>query len=119
MFFCGYNGWEKDAVAKGWLRVSHRALDPAQEPAAPRPYHPHDRLEKLEPGEIVPVEIEILPSSTLFEAGSRLELSVQGKDAAKYPAFKPRRHVNRGAHVIHCGGRYDSHLLLPLARGTL
>ena len=27
--FCGYNGWEKDAVAKGWLRVSHRALDPA------------------------------------------------------------------------------------------
>ncbi len=118
VFFCGYNGWEKDAVAKGWLRVSHRALDPALSQPL-RPYQRHDRLEKLAPGEIVPVEIEILPSSTIFEAGSRLELTVQGKDAAKYPAFRHAATVNRGAHVIHCGGRYDSHLLLPLARGTL
>jgi predicted acyl esterase len=118
IFFCGYNGWEKDAVAKGWLRVSHRALDPDRSQPL-RPYHLHDRLEKLAPGEIAPVEIEILPASTLFEAGSRLELTVQGKDAAKYPAFRHATTVNRGAHVIHCGGRYDSHLLLPLARGTL
>jgi uncharacterized protein len=118
VFFCGYNGYEKDAVAKGWLRVSHRALD--HERSRPeRPYHTHDRIEKLAPSEIVPVEIEILPSSTLFEAGSRLELSVQGKDGAKYPAFKHTALVNRGAHVIHCGGQYDSHLLLPLAAGKI
>jgi hypothetical protein len=118
VFFCGYNGYEKDAVAKGWLRVSHRALDAAKSRPS-RPYHTHERLEKLKPGEIVPVEIEILPSSTLFEAGSRLELSVQGKDGAKYPAFKHAQLVNRGTHAIHSGGKFDSHLLLPVAAGNV
>jgi putative CocE/NonD family hydrolase len=118
VFFCGYNGYEKDAVAKGWLRVSHRALDP-QKSRPSRPYHTHDKLEKIAAGEIVPVEIEILPSSTWFEAGSRLELVVLGTDGAKYPAFKHKKTVNRGKHNIHCGGRYDSHLLVPLIRGRL
>lgn len=116
--FCGYNGYEKDAVAKGWLRVSHRALDVAKSRPS-RPYHAHDRLDKLKPGEIVPIAIEILPSSTVFEAGTRLELSVQGRDGAKYPAFKHAALVNRGTHGIHGGGRYDSYLLVPLARGNI
>ena len=118
VFFCGFNGYEKDAVAKGWLRVSHRALDPSRSRPS-RPYHSHDRLEKISAGEIVPVEIEILPSSTWFEAGSRLELSILGRDAAKYPAFGHRNLVNRGTHAIHCGGRFDSHLLVPLIRGAI
>jgi predicted acyl esterase len=118
IFFCGYNGYEKDAVAKGWLRVSHRALDPKKSRPS-RPYHTHEQIEKLVPGRIVPVEIEILPSSTWFEAGSRLELSIQGMDAAKYPAFKHKHTVNRGKHNIHCGGNFDSHLLVPLIRGRL
>jgi hypothetical protein len=118
IFFCGYNGYEKDAVAKGWLRVSHRALDPDKSRPS-RPYHTHEQIEKLVPGRIVPVEIEILPSSTWFEAGSRLELSVQGMDAVKYPAFKHKHTVNRGKHNIHCGGNFDSHLLVPLIRGKL
>jgi hypothetical protein len=115
---CGYNGWKKDAVAKGWLRVSHRALDPARSRPS-RPYHTHDRLEKLKPSEIVPVEIEILPSGTWFEKGSRLELSVLGRDAGEYPAFRHSSTVNRGAHILHCGGQYDSYLLVPLARGNI
>jgi len=118
IFFSGYNGYEKDAVAKGWLRVSHRALDPSLSRPS-RPYHLHDRLEKVSAGEIVPVEIEILPSSTWFEAGSRLEVSILGRDAAKYPAFNHRQLVNRGTHAIHCGGRFDSHLLVPLIRGAI
>jgi len=118
VFFCGYNGYEKDAVAKGWLRVSHRALD--REKSRPsRPYHTHEQIEKLVPGRIVPIEIEILPSSTWFEAGSRLELSVLGSDGAKYPAFKHKNTVNHGKHSIYCGGHYDSHLLVPLIRGRL
>ncbi len=118
VFFSGFNGYEKDAVAKGWLRVSHRALDPSRSRPS-RPYHSHDRLEKIRADEIVPVEIEILTSSTLFEAGSRLDVLILGRDAAKYPAFRHRRLVNRGTHAIHCGGRRDSHLLVPLVRGTI
>jgi predicted acyl esterase len=118
VFFSGYNGYKKDAVAKGWLRASHRALDPLRSRPS-RPYHPHDRLKKVSANEIVPVEIEILSSSTWFEAGSRLEVAVLGRDAARYPAFRHRHSVNRGRHAIHTGGRFDSHLLVPVVRGTI
>ena len=30
----GYNGFDRDSVAKGWLRVSQRALDPARSRAS-------------------------------------------------------------------------------------
>jgi uncharacterized protein len=118
VFFSGYNGYRKDAVAKGWLRVSHRALDPLRSRPS-RPYHSHQQLEKVSPGQIVPVEIEILSSSTRFEAASRLQVTILGRDAAKYPAFRHQRLVNRGRHMIHCGGRFDSHLLVPLVRGAI
>ena len=36
-------------VANGWLRASHRALDPDRSKPW-RPFHPHDRVEPLEPG---------------------------------------------------------------------
>ena len=118
VFFSGYNGYRKDAVAKGWLRVSHRALDPSRNRPS-RPYHSHDRLEKVSADEIVPVEIEILSSSTWFERASRLQVTILGRDAARYPAFRHRHLINRGRHVIHCGGRFDSHLLMPLIRGAI
>jgi len=118
VFFSGYNGFRKDAVAKGWLRVSHRALDPSRSRPS-RPYHSHDRFEKVSPDEIVPVEIEILSSSTWFEPASRLQITILGRDAARYPAFRHRHLINRGRHVIHCGGRFDSHLLMPLIRGVI
>ena len=42
-------------VAKGWLRASHRELDP--DLSLPhRPYHRHTRRQFLKPGEIVKVE---------------------------------------------------------------
>ena len=66
-------------MALGWLRVSHRALDPARSTEF-QPVHPHDREEFLEPGEVVPVDIEIWPSSTWFAAGETLRLIVQGRD---------------------------------------
>jgi predicted acyl esterase len=118
VFFSGYNGYRKDGVAKGWLRASQRALDPSRSRPS-RPYHSHDRREKLSPDQVVAVEIEILPSSTCFEAHSRLQLEILGRDAAKYPALRHRRLVNRGRHVIHCGGRFDSQLLMPLVRGRI
>ncbi|MEE9256178.1 MAG: CocE/NonD family hydrolase, partial [bacterium] len=38
-------------IANGWLRASHRALDPERTKPY-RPYHPHDRVEPLTPGEV-------------------------------------------------------------------
>jgi len=104
-------------VALGWLRVSHRELDQARSTPF-QPYHSHKREMKLKRGEIVPVEIEIWPSSTLFEPGEKLRITLQGSDIYFYPEEMHTnghtRTVNKGQHAIHSGGKYDSHLLVPL-----
>jgi putative CocE/NonD family hydrolase len=115
VFLSGFNGYEHDGLAKGWLRASHRELDPSRSTPL-RPWHGHTRIQKLRPGGIVPVEIEIWPSATLFEAGSTLQLTIQGQDAARYPAFGHRKLVNHGLHAIFTGGPYDSSLAVPLNR---
>ena len=112
IFFCGYNGFARDCVAKGWLRATHRELEPALSTSL-RPWHAHRRAEPIVPGQIVPVEIEVLPSSTLFEAGSTLRLDIQGHDAARYPSFTHARSVNRGKHRLHCGAEFDAQLVVP------
>jgi predicted acyl esterase len=67
----------------------------------------------------VPVEIEIWPSATFFEAGAALQLTIQGRDAARYPAFGHRELVNRGLHTIFTGGAYDSCLAIPLNKSEV
>jgi predicted acyl esterase len=85
------------------------------------PYQPwlkHQRLLKLKKGEIVPVEIEIWPSSMLFKAGDSLRLVVQGGEIVTSNLMPLRcgheETVNKGEHVIYTGGKYDSHLLVPV-----
>lgn len=117
VFFSGYNGYERDGVAKGWLRASHRELDPSRSTAL-RPWHSHTSIQKVRPGDIVPLEIEIWPSATLFEAGSTLQLTIQGHDAARYPAFRHRDLVNRGRHTIFTGGAHDSSLAVPMNQSS-
>jgi hypothetical protein len=104
-------------VAIGWLRVSHRELD-EQRSTSYQPFLKHQREIKLKPGEIVPVEIEILASSTLFERGEKLRVLVQGSDIYSYhDGTLTSGHtatVNHGEHIIYTGGKYDSHLLVPV-----
>jgi uncharacterized protein len=118
VFFYGYNGFDRDGVAKGWLRVSHRAID-EQKSRPGMPWHSHLKSEAVQPNEIVPVEIEILASSTLFETGSVLQLDVLGHDADRYPAFKHHPTVNRGWHTIYTGAAYDSQLMMPVVGGIV
>ena len=72
-----------------------------------------ERTQPLNPEEVVPVDIEILPSSTLFRAGETLKAIVQGRDLIEHPMLTHERTVNAGKHSIHAGGRYDAHLLIP------
>jgi len=109
---------EDGPVALGWLRASHRELDPERSHPE-QPFHRHTREERLRPGEPVAVEIEIWPSSTAFRAGQQLRVVVQGRDVMNHgiPNAPYARHENtrnRGVHVIHTGGAYDSHLLVPV-----
>lgn len=106
-------------AAHGWLRVSRRELDEAKS-LPHQPFHAHQRDLPLSPGEIVPVEIEVWPSSTLFRAGEAMRVVIMGQDPfppSEAPGVGITRHpvtINAGRHIIHSGGRYDSHLLVPL-----
>jgi putative CocE/NonD family hydrolase len=101
-------------VAKGWLRVSHRELDP--ELSRPyRPYHRHIRRLYLTPGEIVEVQVEIWPTSMVFRKGHRIRLDVQPRDgvgSASYMHY--HADYNAGTNTIHAGGDKQSYLLLPI-----
>jgi predicted acyl esterase len=100
--------------AWGMLRASHRELD-EQRSTPSQPVHPHRREERLSVGEIVPVEIGIWPSSKFWHAGEQLRLVVSGhyvRDPGWFEPFKWDLR-NRGAHIIHAGGEFDSHLLVP------
>jgi putative CocE/NonD family hydrolase len=100
-------------VAKGWLRVSHRELDP--ELSLPyRPYHKHRRRRFLKPGEIVKVDVEIWPTSMVFKKGHRIRLDVQPRDGVGSQGYLHyHADYNTGTNTVYAGGERESYLLLP------
>jgi hypothetical protein len=126
-------------IANGWLRASHRRLDPAR--TLPyRPYHPHDRVEPLAPGQIYECDVEIVTSCIVVPSGWRVALTVRGKDyeyegqlsefgktfhygtrgtggmTHADPDSRPRD-VFGGTVTLHAGGGRESYLLLPIIPG--
>jgi putative CocE/NonD family hydrolase len=101
-------------VAKGWLRVSHRELDP--ELSRPyRPYHKHTRRQYLKPGEIVKVDVEIWPTSMVFRRGHRIRLDIQPRDGVGSQSYMHyHADYNTGTNTIYAGGERESYLLLPV-----
>ncbi|RQX28462.1 CocE/NonD family hydrolase [Staphylococcus warneri] len=120
--FPDFNHIEDGQVATGWLRASHRELDQEKSTIA-QPWHTHEQELKLNNGEVVPVEIELLPSGTLFKQGETLEVVVKGSEVVKgnsTPGMSTRYEhnetVNKGHHHIHTGGQYDSQLIIPITK---
>ena len=101
-------------VAKGWLRVSHRELDP--ELSLPyRPYHKHLRRLWLKPNEIVQVQVEIWPTSMMFKKGHRIRLDIQPRDGiGSAPYTHYHADYNVGENTIYSGGDKESFLLVPI-----
>lgn len=123
-------------VAQGWLRASHRKLDPRLTTEY-RPYHAHDEKRPLRPGEIAELDVEIWPTSIVVPAGYRIALTVRGRDylwqkttGARLSNFKneltgcgpflhddPRDRpeaVFGGRVTLHLGPRHPSYILLPI-----
>ncbi len=75
-------------VGFGWLRASHRKLDPNLSRPY-RPFHTHDERQLLLPGEIYELDIEIWPTSLVIPPGYRIGLSVRGRDYV-YPGSPPQ-----------------------------
>jgi predicted acyl esterase len=122
-------------IAQGWLRASHRKLDPDR--TLPyRPYHTHDQIQKLTPGDIYELDIEVWPTCIVIPTGYRIAVTVRGKDY-EYPGgvggpgvkmlgvftgVGPFRHdevrdrppkIFDGEVTLHTGPVRAAHVLLP------
>jgi len=105
--FPGFSGMARDCVARGWLRASHRRLDPSRSTSI-QPVHTHDARERLLPRHPTAVDVEIIAACTLFEAGCSIRIDVQARDPLRYPAVGHAQTVNRGRYHIYSGGQFDS-----------
>jgi uncharacterized protein len=88
-------------VSQGWLRASHRKLDPALTTPY-RPYHTHDENRPLRPREVVELDVEIWPTSVVIPAGYRIGLTVRGKDY-EYPGPSGGRIASFKNELRGCG----------------
>ena len=101
--------------SNGRLRVSARHLDETLSTDSV-PAHSFDRVEKLSPGEIVDVEIDLFPVGLVFYPGEQLRLVISAQNTLG-PMMPATRHYvapNTGRHVIHTGGEHASYLQLPV-----
>jgi putative CocE/NonD family hydrolase len=111
----GQRGDPIPCVTKGWLRASHRKLDPAR--SLPyRPYHAHNERQWLKAGEIVECQVEIWPTSMVFKKGHKLRLDITPCDGVGTAHFTHyQADYNAGAeNTIYAGGDQASYLLLPI-----
>jgi uncharacterized protein len=121
-------------IANGWLRASHRKLDITRSTEY-WPFHTHDEVQPLSPGQIYELDIEIWPTSIVIDRGYRLALTVSGRDY-EYPGplgdsdfvyaghgVGPFTHTDRrmrpedvygGRVTVHTGPSYPSFVLIPV-----
>jgi predicted acyl esterase len=99
----------------GRLRVSARHLDEKLS-TQDVPAHSFDRIEKLAPGQIVDIEIDLFPIGLAFHPGEQLRFVISSRNllGTIMPGIRKYVGANTGQHVIHTGGQYASYLQLPI-----
>ena len=99
----------------GRLRVSMRHLDEALS-TDDVPAHSFDRVERLSPGQVVDIEIDLLPVGLAFSPGEQLRLVISGRSllGTMMPGIREYTPANSGRHTIHTGGAHASYLQLPV-----
>jgi uncharacterized protein len=116
--FEGSYGFDADLVTHGMLRASLRRVD--QDLSTPwQPAHPFTDLDPLHEGQVVAVDIGLLPSATLFRRGERLVLDIRGRwffsrlpVIGQFPAAYQRS--PKGRCTLHTGGSHDATLIIPV-----
>ena len=119
--FEGSYGMGQDVASHGFLRLSHRELDPEASTNI-RPVHRHLRAQPLSAGEVVALEMELLPTAIWLAEGESIELVVQGHwlhptnpifgGAAAYES------IPQGTVTIHLGPDHPATLLVPMLGGS-
>lgn len=105
-------------VARGWLRLSHRALD-AEKSTPETPVHAHQALQEVQAGAVYEVDIEIWPTACVVPRGARLSLTLHGEDDPQTELVRHQHPADRtwtrfrGFNTIYSGPSHPSCLLLP------
>ena len=99
----------------GRLRVSARHLD-ASLTTDDVPAHTFDRVEKLSPGEVVEIDVDLLPVGLRFHPGEQLRFVLSSRNllGTLMPGIREYVGANTGTHVVHTGGEHASYLQLPV-----
>lgn len=104
--------------AWGFARCSYRELDPKLASDF-QPVHSFLEEKRFEPGEIVPVDIEMYPHSRVWHKGEYISIRLAGKFIKTnwFHDVSMNHQSDNGPagtkHVIHTGGKYDSYLQIP------
>jgi uncharacterized protein len=110
-------------LVRGWLKASHRALDPKRSKPW-KPWHPLTRKAQkpVVPGEINEYAIEILATANLFKAGHRICIEITSMDVPTGTAgFTNVEYISYHVcsskttlHKIYHSEKHPSYLLLPI-----
>ena len=102
-------------LTKGWLRASHRKLDPKK--SLPyRPYHAHNERLWLEPNVPVECQIEIISTCIVLKKGHQLRVDIHAQDSAGSGNFTHFHadYNEEATHTFYAGGAMNSYILLPI-----
>lgn len=102
-------------LTKGWLRASHRKLDPKK--SLPyRPYHAHNERLWLEPDVPVECQIEIISTCIVLKKGHQLRVDIHAQDSAGSGNFTHFHadYNEEATHTFYAGGAMNSYILLPI-----
>jgi hypothetical protein len=110
-------------LTRGWLKASHRALDPKRSKPW-QPWHPLTReaCKPVVPGEINEYAIDICSTANLFKRGHRICVEITSMDLATGVTGATNiiyipYHIcssKTTLHKIYHNEKYPSHLLLPI-----
>ena len=100
-------------LTRGWLRSSHRAVDPARS-RKNQPWHPHARIDPLTPNKPEELQIEVIPTCNLFGQGHRIRLELANCDSLVPNYFWYKRALPIAARNAVIQGRGKSRLVLPV-----
>jgi len=106
-------------VQSGWLRASHRALDPLRSTdLLPFQTHTESDAAALPSGEFAELNVEIFPVAHVFRAGSKLRLIVDSPGGNRN-LWKFDVLPNDGETItVATGGATPSRLILPFLYGV-
>lgn len=101
-------------VTKGWLRASHRELDPARS-TEQGPHHTHRDPRPLEPVVVYQFLIELMPMAHVFRRGHSIRVEIANGDSPVTDAiFAHYYGLKAGTDTVHFGDRHPSRLVLPV-----